>query len=62
MKCKKCKSENLSFHVKLFVSFNVKHLHKITKKAFKEKDTQLWSADWDKCKIICSDCGQVTDL
>ncbi|HBK69387.1 MAG TPA: hypothetical protein DDZ91_12150 [Firmicutes bacterium] len=57
MKCVNCKSENIKIMVNAIVSIHPKYAHRLTKKAFQSKDVELLGADWNKAKIICTDCG-----
>lgn len=56
LKCPKCGSENLRFMVDVKMSFDIKHLFKLTKAALREKTTELQLTDWRNVDVLCFEC------
>jgi len=59
VKCMNCGSEKLKIGLPIYVQMDIKHWHRITKKAFREKETLIEGAYWDRCSFICKECGFV---
>ena len=59
MICTNCGSENIRVGVSVFMYISPKDVHRLTKKVLQKRTTELWSANWDKAKIVCVDCGHV---
>jgi len=60
MYCQKCDGTNIRIHVDLTVSIDADHAHRINKTTFRDKEVELWSANWPKAQVICNDCGFVS--
>lgn len=59
MVCVKCKSKNIRVGVSIFIYIDPEDVHKLTKKLFRKKSTELWYAKWNKAQIVCNDCGYI---
>lgn len=61
MKCPKCGQEMVWMgSVYILIKDLDKYLYKLTKKAFKTKDIEIWGVDWDAGDLFCPNylnCG-----
>lgn len=61
MKCPKCGTEMVWMgNVTILIKNTDKFLYKLTKKAFRSKDIELWGADWGDGNLFCPNylnCG-----
>ncbi len=62
MKCAKCKSENLTFMVPVYLEMPIKHYRRITKLTLREKSTKIMGANWENETIRCLDCGNIEKM
>lgn len=61
MKCPKCGTDMVWMgNVKILIKDTDKYYHKLSKKAFRSKDIELWGVDWSKGDLFCPNylnCG-----
>ena len=61
MKCPICGTEMVWMgNVQIEIKDLDKYFYKLTKKAFRSKDIELWSVDWDRGTLFCPNylkCG-----
>ena len=61
MKCPKCGTEMVWVgDVQILIKDTDKYLYKLSKKAFRSKDIELWGVDWDRGALFCPNylqCG-----
>ena len=66
MKCPKCGTEMVWMgNVMILIKDTDKYFHRLSKKAFRSKDIELWSADWERGNLFCPNylkCGNHPDL
>lgn len=61
MKCPICGTEMVwTGNVQIVIRDTDKFLHKLSKKAFRSKDIEIWSVDWSNGTLFCPNylkCG-----
>lgn len=60
--CPKCKGSNLRFMSDVMISAPIKYLHNLSKKAMRDKETEIWGVSWGTMAYICRDCQFTLDL
>ena len=54
MKCPKCGADMVWMgNVQILIKDTDKYFHRLSKKAFRSKDIELWGVDWSKGDLFC---------